>query len=239
MKVITLICESFNRYDLGNISLPGVARFNFDTGPSTISHETLRLMMNLEFNESLSDPKCLSKKIKTRLISNFWPKHTDPKIIDPLASIECIEGRDNAKKKMEPDSSHFKTLLDFLDKEFYKSDYQWLIYWPYIGHAGMNLRLPEENSGIPKTCEKTLQSWFHTIKTMIFPRIEMDETIILIHNDHGTARIGRSFNEAMYDGFIFIKTPEIDSSFPSHEDHLPSLKLKDFYHEYVFKPWLI
>ena len=225
MKVINLVCESFNRYDVENIELPGFKKFDFSTFPSNRSPSSLYFMecfsrcsekslkeLNnwqrlIQYKES---DKFICDYVKTRMISYFWrPRHTRSSI-----DYGVDDGtRENTNAflliqmdgSLEPESRNFKKMLKFLKEEFYSSDFQHLIYWSLIGHV--NFRIGEENKGIPTTLNKTLQEWIGNIQEQVIPLIDMDNTIVMIHPDHGTRRKGMDFDKSLYDSFLWVHDP--------------------------------
>jgi hypothetical protein len=96
-------------------------------------------------------------------------------------------------------------MLGFLREEFYSSDYQWLIYWSSIGHPECeDCRIGEENRGIPRGLRATAAEWFRLINESIMPLVRGD-TLVIVHPDHGSARLGKTIFEQYGDGFMFIR----------------------------------
>jgi hypothetical protein len=228
VKVITLICESFNRYDTTDVVIPGFKKLDFNLFPADKSQTALYLLETdtMPGNEILDDEKKLEiwkKKlkfshardficdyVKTRMISYFWrPRHMRPSmdygVVDDTVEYSNPFHMLKLDGSAEPDSKNFKILKDFIEHEFYTSDFQHLIYWPLVGH--LYFRMEGENSGVPYSLEKTFKHWIQTLEDHILPLIKMDETLVMIHNDHGTRRKGKPFWPMINDGFLYIHDP--------------------------------
>jgi len=225
MKIINLVWESFNRYDVTNLSLPGFGRFNFNSCAGN-SATALYLMqtgdIDPEFGKTIEDLKNyrpainFTKKFfskpnsfianfaKTRIISIYWPHFYDTNFLDPRTK----GGHEFNKPHGEPEPAgeQFENLLDFLKNEFYQSDYQHLIYWSMVGHGSCgNCRIGEENKGVAATLEKTATHWMDCIKTHVMPLVNLDKSILMMHNDHGTTRNPIIDGRNNYnDGFIYL-----------------------------------
>lgn len=213
MKVFTIMCESFNRYDAADESLPGFSQFDFNSTPATCTWMSYHLMQTdkkLQVAESGLNrwtpdnrpDEYIAKYAKTRIIGQNWESTLAPTWLDAKIPI------DNANQSpggIEPDCPPFEVLIDFLKNEFYQSDYQHLIYKTYIGHS--NKRVGRENRGIPRSMRKTFGYWMKVVRESVLPRIRLDETVVLLHNDHGSVQKGRKYDEAMYDGFLWIRDP--------------------------------
>lgn len=216
-KIITLICESLNIYDIKDFSFEFMNEsmfYKMNLGESDLSAKALYLMQgndNLPNDMVSGDPfannkpsifaeegKFIANYVKTRIIANFWPFRWNPIYLDPKTHLT---GRHESK--MEPLSHHYSFLLPFLKNEFYQSDYQHLIYWTATGHPQVKCRVDEEEIGIPISLKKTAQHWFKVIQEEIMPLIDKKNTILLIHPDHGTARKNMG-KEAIQDGFLYF-----------------------------------
>ena len=221
-KVISIICESLNFKDVEQISLRNSVKYHMDMRPSMLSATSLYLMQtgdpvpDMGNCHSASEPcvfspkgRLISNYVKTRIISNYWPRKFDASFLDPKSSIES-----GLKICREPNSHHYPVLLDFLKHEFYDSDYQYLIYWSLIGHGECyDCRIDEENKGVPYTLRKTAAEWFRLIDKDILPLVKQD-TLVMIHPDHGTARKGQG-PEAYTDGFMFLYPKEMAKLIPT------------------------
>ncbi len=213
-RLISILCESLNRYDLVGCIPAGFAQHDLDLHPALISVDAL-YEMETEFPREHANGSelfsvagaFLANHVRTRLISNYWPRGHDPIFLDPLASRKVHEDDDH--KRMEPDCHHFGMFVDFIRNEFYSSvpEYRHLIYWPYTGHAGLKLRVPEDNHGIPADCSRTWRRWIAVLQEHVFPLIHWDRTVVLIHPDHGTNRKGIAYERAMRDGFLLAWHP--------------------------------
>lgn len=213
-RCVSLICESLCWADAEGIDLPSFRKLRFDLRPSDLSASTLWLMQtddpvpadmwgNVHSGavKVFSVPgKFLSNRIKTRIISNFWPAKFDPTFLDPKCDLSTA-----IKIRREPNAAHYAVLLDFLRNEWHSSDYRWLIYWSLIGHAECSdCRLEEENKGIPDTLRKTASEWFSILQRDVIPLLG-DDDLVLIHPDHGSARRNLPAKDAFESGFLYCR----------------------------------
>ena len=209
MRVISLVCESMMALDLGSATIPGALHYDFDVRPSNLSATALWLMQSEAPVPDMGDCHSASKakvfekgnfisnRKKTRIISNFWPSRFDVRFLDPFA---CTSGSPICR---EPNSHHWPVLLKFLRDEFYGGNYEWLIYWSLIGHAECaDCRIGNENEGIPQNLWKTTAEWFRLINECVIPLLRK-ETLLLVHPDHGTARLPSKGGSEYRDGFLF------------------------------------
>ena len=205
MKLFSIICESMIWPDSEGITLEGFKKISFDLKPANLSATSLWLMqtdipipflsptlLNYKQRYFTTSTNFLSNRFKTRIIANFWPYPYDPVVFDKQAAIfNC------GRVAMEPEAHQWKTLQTFLRSDEPKN-YEWLIYWPTIGHE--DYRLKTESSGIPVHLKETTQLWFSMIRDLL-PLVP--DTTVLIHTDHGTARKG--MGQAAYEqGFAYI-----------------------------------
>jgi len=210
-RCASLVCESLCWSDMDGMELPGFRKLRFDLRPSDLSASSLWLMQTADpvpadmWNDVHSGAvkvfsapdKFLSNRIKTRIISNYWPAKFNATFLDP----KC--GSHTAKEiRREPRAAHYAVLLDFLKNEWNSSDYRWLIYWSLIGHAECSdCRLEGEDKGIPITLRKTAAEWFSIIQREVLPLLDNND-LILIHPDHGSARRGMG-GAPMQNGFMY------------------------------------
>lgn len=215
-KLVSILCESMQWCDVKGQGISCLTKKKFNTSPSRFSAQSLWLMQS-EDPKLVSIDDChntkrerifdkgdfLSTQFKTRLIAHWFPHVFNPARLDPLA--------DSPKNGFppvfrEPNSWQYPVLLKFLKQEFFNSDYQWLIYWPSIGHVECSdCRLPPEDKGVPDNIHQTTAEWFRLINKDILPFIKPDTTVF-IHTDHGSAR--RIKNHNWNDGFLF-HTPNV------------------------------
>jgi hypothetical protein len=202
MRLCTIICESMTMDDLDGQVVPGHVLVPFDPHPATFSAQSLWL---LQSSQPLPPPKgnphegtswfegveCLSNRVKTRLVSNFWPKAYDPTCLDP----ECAD-KEGKKVGMEPDNHQWNTLMAYMDGP---RPHDWLIFWPTMGHAGY--RVPEENKGVPWHVKATTRAWLDLVAKSLLPRLDCP---VILFSDHGSARAGRTRDEQFRNGFAFV-----------------------------------
>jgi hypothetical protein len=219
-KLLTLICESMVASDAETLDLPGLERHEFELRPARYSMEALWLMqtgdpepdwhaMPLDRtgpNVFATPGRFVSNYAKTRLISYFWHARHNPIPLDPLCTHSWLDSQGKLRQpvSMEPGAYHWPVFLEFLSAEFYRSDYQWLIYWPLIGHAAVGCRLRGEDHGIPDTLRETTAEWFTLIQNRVLPLVQPG-TVVLIHSDHGTLR--RNKPDSMRRGIFFCSPP--------------------------------
>ena len=91
-------------------------------------------------------------------------------------------------------------MQEFLRSEFYSGAVEHFIFWGRIGHVGVRAR--GENQGIPTTLAKTWRRNCDWLSEFVFPLVDWDRTVVLVHPDHGTRRRGLSLRESMHDGFV-------------------------------------
>ena len=109
---------------------------------------------------------------------------------------------------MEPQAPIYTRFLQFLESDFYESDYRRVIYWSLIGHV--NRRAEKENSGIPANLKQTFSLWADLILDEILPRVNFDNTVLMIHPDHGTRRKGRPMHQSVHDGWLWLRHTEFE-----------------------------
>lgn len=239
MKIISIIWESFNRYDVANLKIDGFSKLNFtscsgnsaaalylmqtagipdpDWGKTTKDYE--KALENFRPQEGVNNPKVKKKFFsapdsfianfaKTRLISIYWPHFYDTSFLDPR-NKGGHEFNSASHILREPENECFVALIDFLKNEFYQTDYQHLIYWSMLGHGSCgNCRVDEENHGVPITLEKTASYWLNCLQEHVFPLIDFEKSILIMHNDHGTSRKSKCGNPYT-DGFIWLPTKNL------------------------------
>jgi hypothetical protein len=214
-KIISLVCESMNRYDITDFSIPFIDDsmfYEMDLEASEWSVKALYLMqkddnlpeLSVATRESLpsifiEEGKFIANYTRTRIFSNFWPKQWSPEYLDPKCNVKSLHTH-----KIEPLTPYYPAFLSFLKDEFYKSDYAHVIYWSAIGHPGDCRRIEEENNGVPPCLKKTIKYWFELIQKEIIPLIDKENTIVLIHPDHKTAREGIDYKLAQSKGFLYF-----------------------------------
>lgn len=207
MKLAQIICESMTWDDLpSGASIHGHRLVHFDPHPATFSAQSLWLMMTSDplpppagnphegssWFEEASD--LLSCRFSTRLISNFWPKRYDPR---SRIDIQCADP-DGKRVGMEPDNHQWDTLMTYLDGPM---PHDWMIFWPTMGHCGY--RVNAENHGVPKAIPETCSKWLEMVTKNIMPKIR-PVTRTILFSDHGSARAGKSRDEAFRNGFAFV-----------------------------------
>lgn len=216
MKVIQILCESFNRYDL-ELAMPSIMQAGFtvmpmDGFPVDASAKALYAAQTETPYEDRCESKVfsgskefLANRIKTRIFSTPWPSWLNSEALDPLTkfSNELTYHEGNPQ---EPQSKLFSNFVWFVRHLLYCSDYQHVIYLSTLGHSDWG-RCGDENKGIPGYLKVTFNQFWMSLVFELFPWILLDQTVVLIHQDHGTARAGREFNSAMFDGFLLIKAP--------------------------------
>jgi len=207
MKTCTIICESMTMDDLdedlkflhGHVLLP------FDPHPATMSAQSLWCMMTPDklppaagnphegtswFEEASS---LLSSKFKVRLISNFWPKRYDPRIIDP----ECADPKGKVVG-CDPNCHQWETMREYLKGP---CPHEWLIYWPTLGHA--KYRIGDENKGIPEHICETTRTWL-SLAAILVEEAEAKGFQTILFSDHGSARKDKSRDEQFRNGFVWL-----------------------------------
>jgi len=221
VKVITIACESFNRYDVTGPA-PGLfTEIDFNNYPAVNTAMSLCLMQyesplpegertywsparQRQWFPDIRQPNAfIFNFAKTRVISGpFWASSFDPRFFDP----QKVRYNRNARLP-EPIAPHFEELKSFLRHDFYDSSYSHLIYWTNIGHAGLGCRVKGEDQGIPVTISNTFKIWESLLLGEVIPLIDLNNTFLIMINDHGTRRVALSYEQSMYDGFLWAYDP--------------------------------
>lgn len=216
MKVIQILCESFNRHDLA-LAMPSIEQSGFtilpmDGFPVDTSAKAIYAAQTETHYEQRFECKVFSgskeflfNRVKTRMFSTPWPSWMNIKALDPMMKftqdLDYHEGN-----PQEPQCRMFGDFCWFVRHRFYGSDYQHVIYLSTLGHSNWG-RVVAENDGIPSSLENTFKWLWDSLSENLFPYVKWNETVGLIHQDHGTARTGREFRSAMFDGFLLLKAP--------------------------------
>lgn len=207
------MCESCCLADSQGISLEklGFQKLRFDMSPSNTSEEALYHMQsfrplarrnpNKVFERS---PEFLAYHAKTRIFSDFWLPNYAVWNLDPMTKSDKPLSP-FSRHKSEPDNEIFQNLKSFLSEEFHNADYRHCIYLSILGHIGN--REEEENDGVPESLRKTLGKLIGIYTNEILPLVDMKQTYVMIHPDHGTKRRNLPWEEAAHDGFLWIWQP--------------------------------
>lgn len=213
-KVLTFLCESCNLGDSEDIDLSdlGFQKLRFDMRPANTSDEALYHLQTFSPMERRNrkeiftrTPEFLACHAKTRIFGDIWLPNFAVWNLDPLTKSDkpiSIFSR----HKSEPDNEIFRNFLDFMENEFHRSEYRHAIYLSILGHIGN--REGEENRGIPATLSKTLSRLMEVFRQHVGPLVDWDNTFVFIHPDHGTKRMGVSWETATHDGFLWFRHPQ-------------------------------
>lgn len=206
-KVISILGESFNRYDIEGDPFPGFTRYNFDNYPSWYTYQTFIMLQSEMFVEEWREkPKdikpCLGHFAKTKIIAQGF---------EHIPALGYIDNTIDDKYRGEAET--YMRAHEFV-VDFPNNDYQHLIVHTDYGHACV---LPNVNGethfrmrsewGLPKKLSKTFQRWTDVTTTNLLKFINYDNTIVMIHNDHGTMRNNKKGKRNLFDGFLFIRSP--------------------------------
>lgn len=209
MQVVTIICESFHRQDLEQAAIPaafdGFRRFEMDLAPVYDSVSALTMLQSGRCRawerRKRTDPifhatdDLLAFRHRTRLISSCWPSYCNARLLDPKAN----HAKNRRRVKVQEEAERY------LREEFYAQDYRHLIFWGRRGHVGQRVGL--ENFGIPTRLTNTMNRWLSYLGDEILPLIQLDTTAVLLHPDHGSARRGLTREEALHQGFLWVRSP--------------------------------
>jgi hypothetical protein len=204
-RVLHIFLESYNRHDLCGTSLyeMGFAEMPMDGRPVTTSDAALfasETGVPYEKRPWITNPqKLLSSHIKTRIFARPFPSWCHAEALDPEA-VHTQREEFHVGSPLDPHSRIFNELRWFVT-EYWPRDVRHVMYWTTLGHA--DWRLGAENKGVPAKIPKTLVAMTEIIRGLI-REINMDETTVLIHPDHGTKRSVLSFEQAMFDSFIWV-----------------------------------
>jgi hypothetical protein len=225
---MVIVCESFNRYDTGEHSEKflqnGFQVFDdFDLSPSGNSGTSFVCMDSEDDWDTVAAGKnpwsaafrnrvpaietgrsWICNFVPTKIITPQWPGKWNITKLDPDSRAEDTCTMDSP---IEPETLIFARLLNFLESEFYNSQYQRVIYWTLIGHV--KNRIGQENNGLPDNLRLTFKQLASLISNEVLPRLDMKNTVVMLHPDHGTWRNRKSYEESINDGWLWIHHPEM------------------------------
>lgn len=224
MKTITLICESFNAIDVSSKSRSKLESLGFeyndmDVSPAYDSVSALSLMQTghcRPFEERkdpyyvFEDVTTLASVFSTRLISSVWPVYCNVDTLDPKARWANTEPTFNVLRNIDLERDEIKECETFLRAEFYSSKHEHLIMWPKLGRVGH--RVGKENHGIPVSLVRTFEHYVNILVSRLFPLVDFDNTVVIMHTDHGSARRDLNDDMSMRSGFSFTYTPGLDAN---------------------------
>ena len=188
MRVLQIIFESMNWDDSSEV--PGLYRHRLDTWPATDSHSAARCLGTGRLQRiDNGAPLKWSLPWPTIYAAGWQRGFLEGNVFPGQHVTGYADGA-------EPNRG-WRAFIESLRKHRL-GDYA--IYWTLRGHVAIR-----QSCGffcVPDDLRPDFDGMMDHVRNDVIPELPED-CLLLVHNDHGTARRNKPWESAMFDGFLF------------------------------------